>query len=52
MGRECGTKGKEREMRAEFWLGNVKRPLWRRRSKWEGNIIMDRQETKWARRLD
>ena len=47
MGGECGTKAKGRAMRAEFWLGNVKRPLGRRRSKREdNNITMDRQEIK------
>jgi hypothetical protein len=52
MGGECGTKGEGRETRVEFWLGNVKRLLGRRRSKWEENITMDRQETKWARQVD
>jgi len=45
-------RGEGRGMRIGFWLGNVKRPLGRRRSTWENNIIMDHQEIKWAHRLD
>jgi hypothetical protein len=54
MGGECSTKGEGRQMHAELWLGNVKSPLGRRRSKWEDNtcIIINSQEIKWALRLD
>jgi len=52
MGGECSTRGEGRGMRIGFWLGNVKRPLGRRRSKWENNSKMHRQEIKWAHRLD
>jgi hypothetical protein len=30
-----------------FWLENMKRPLLRRRCRWEDNIRMDLRETEW-----